>query len=126
MRDIEAPSRNGVAVVVFERPSTPPVGFAATAVPRDYIKTKVFRDVDRRLLNFLSGGSDAAYYFPVQVLHELFFMMYREQLEDLLRWYLFLYCRLKLRDGSSRLGRAERASPRRHGVGDVLHLSKTQ
>ena len=116
---------DGVAEVVFERPSTPPVGFAATAVPRDYIK-KVFCDVDRRLLNFLSGGSDGAYYFPVQVLHKLFFMIYREQLEDLRRWYLFLYCRLKLRDGSSRLGRAERASARRHRVGDVLHLSKTQ
>ena len=32
----------GVAVVVFERPSTPPAGFAATAVLRDYIKTKFF------------------------------------------------------------------------------------
>ena len=116
---------DGVAVVVFERPSTPPAGFAATAVPRDYIKT-VFCDLDRRLLYFLSGGSDGAYYFPVQILHELFFMMYREQLEDLRRWYLFLYCRLKLRDGSSRLGRTERASARRHRVGDVLHLSKTQ
>jgi len=37
------------------------------------------------LLNFLSIGSDGAYYFPVQVLHKLFFMMYRE-LEDLRRW----------------------------------------
>ena len=116
---------DGVAAVVFERPSTPPVGFAATAVPRDYIKKRVFCDLDR-LLSFLSIGSDGAYYFPVQVLHELFFMIYREQLEDLRRRYLFLSCRLKLRDGSSRLGRAERASPRRHGVGDVLHLSKTQ
>ena len=63
-----------VAVVVFERPSTPPVGLAATA--RLY---KAFCDVDdRRLLDFLSGGSDAAYYFPVQVLHELFFMIYIE------------------------------------------------
>ena len=115
---------DGVAVVVFERPSTPPAGFAATAVPRDYIKT-VFCDVER-LLNFLSIGSDGAYYFPVQVLHKLFFMMYREPLEDFRRWYLFLYCRLKLREGSSRLGRAERASARRHRVGDVLHLSKTQ
>ena len=69
---------DGVAEVVFERPSTPPVGLAATAVPRDYIKKRVFCDVDRRLLNFLSGGSDAAYYFPVQVLHELFFMIYIE------------------------------------------------
>ena len=42
------------------------------------------------LLNFLSIGSDGAYYFPVQVLHELFFMIYREPLEDLRRWYLFL------------------------------------
>ena len=51
-------------------------------------------------------------------------MMYREQLEDLRRWYLFLYCRLKLRDGSSRLGWAERASARVvEYVGDVLHLS---
>ena len=84
---------DGVAEVVFERPSTPPAGFAATAVPRDYIKN-FFCDVDRRLLNFLSIGSDGAYYFPVQVLHKLFFMMYREQLEDLRRWYLILYCRL--------------------------------
>ena len=53
------------------------------------------------LLNFLSIGSDGAYYFPVQVLHELFSMIYREQLEDLRRWYLFLYCRLKLHEGSS-------------------------
>jgi len=68
---------DGVAVVVFERPSTPPVGLAATAVPRDYIKKRVFCDLDR-LLNFLSGGSDGAYYFPVQVLHELFFMIYIE------------------------------------------------
>ena len=30
------------------------------------------------LLNFLSIGSDGAYYFPVQVLHELFFMIYIE------------------------------------------------
>ena len=37
------------------------------------------------LLNFLSIGSDGAYYFPLQVLHKLFFMMYRE-LEDLRRW----------------------------------------
>ena len=88
---------DGVAEVVFERPSTPPVGFAATAVPHDYIKT-VFCDLDR-LLSFLSIGSDGAYYFPVQVLHKLFFMIYREQLEDFRRWYLFLYCRLKLRDG---------------------------
>ena len=115
---------DGVAEVVFEGPSTPPVGFAATAVPHDYIKT-VFCDLDR-LLSFLSIGSDGAYYFPVQVLHKLFFMIYREQLEDFRRWYLFLYCRLKLRYGSSRLGRAERASARRHRVGDVLHLSKTQ
>ena len=42
---------DGVAEVVFERPSTPPVGFAATAVPHDYIKT-VFCDLDR-LLSFL-------------------------------------------------------------------------
>ena len=115
---------DGVAEVVFERPSTPPVGFAATAVPHDYTKT-VFCDLDR-LLSFLSIGSDGAYYFPVQVLHKLFFMIYREQLEDFRRWYLFLYCRLKLRDGSSRLGRTERASARRHRVGDVLHLSNTQ
>ena len=80
---------DGVAVVVFERPSTPPVGFAATAVPRDYIKKRVFCDLDR-LLSFLSIGSDGAYYFPVQVLHKLFFMIYREPLEDLRRWYLFL------------------------------------
>ena len=113
-----------MAVVVFERPSTPPVGLAVTAVPRDYIKN-FFCDLDR-LLSFLSVGSDGAYYFPVQVLHKLFFMIYREQSEDLRRWYLFLYCRLELRDGSSRLGRAERASARRHRVGDVLHLSKTQ
>ena len=113
-----------MAVVVFERPSTPPVGFAATAVPRLH-KDKVFCDL-YRLLSFLSIGSDGAYYFQVQVLHELFFMIYREQLEDFRRWYLFLYCRLKLREGSSRLGRAERASARRHRVGDVLHLSKTQ
>ena len=33
---------DGVAEVVIERPSTPPAGFAATAVPRDYIKTKFF------------------------------------------------------------------------------------
>ena len=126
MRDVEAPSRRcGMALVVFERPSTPPVGLAVTAVPRDYIKKRVFCDLDR-LLSFLSIGSDGAYYFPVQVLHKLFFMIYREPLEDLRRWYLFLYCRLKLRDGSSRLGRAERASARRHRVGDVLHLSKTQ
>jgi len=37
-----------------------------------------FCDVDRRLLSFLSIGSDGAYYFPVQVLHELFFMIYIE------------------------------------------------
>ena len=79
------------------------------------------------LLNFLSIGSDAAYYFPVQVLHKLhklLFIIYREQSEDLRRWYLFLYCRLELRDGSSRLGWAERASARVvEYVGDVLHLS---
>lgn len=68
---------DGVAEVVFERPSTPPVGFAATAVPRDYTKKRVFCDLDR-LLSFLSIGSDGAYYFPVQVLHELFFMIYIE------------------------------------------------
>ena len=65
---------DGVAEVVFERPSTPPVGFAATA--RLYTD-EVFCDVER-LLNFLSIGSDGAYYFPVQVLHELFFMIYIE------------------------------------------------
>ena len=67
---------DGVAEVVFERPSTPPVGLAVTAVPRDYIKNS-FCDLDR-LLSFLSVGSDGAYYFPVQVLHELFFMIYIE------------------------------------------------
>ena len=67
---------DGVAEVVFERPSTPPVGFAATAVPRLH-KDKVFCDL-YRLLSFLSIGSDGAYYFPVQVLHELFFMIYIE------------------------------------------------
>ena len=40
-------------------------------------KDEVFCDVER-LLNFLSIGSDGAYYFPVQVLHELFFMIYIE------------------------------------------------
>ena len=65
---------DGVAEVVFERPSTPPAGLAAT---RDYIKKRVFCDLDR-LLSFLSIGSDGAYYFPVQVLHELFFMIYIE------------------------------------------------
>ena len=44
---------------------------------RDYIKKRVFCDLDR-LLSFLSIGSDGAYYFPVQVLHELFFMIYIE------------------------------------------------
>ena len=43
---------DGVAEVVFERPSTPPVGLAVTAVPRDYIKKRVFCDLDR-LLSFL-------------------------------------------------------------------------
>ena len=38
---------------------------------------EVFCDLDR-LLSFLSIGSDGAYYFPVQVLHELFFMIYIE------------------------------------------------
>ena len=126
VRDVEAPSRRwrgrGRLRAPFYPASRPRRNWGTARLYKD----EVFCDVDRRLLNFLSGGSDAAYYFPVQVLHELFFMMYREQLEDLRRWYLFLYCRLKLRDGSSRLGRTERASARRHRVGDVLHLSKTQ
>ena len=124
VRDVEAQSRRRRGRGRLRAP------FYPASRPRRNCGTarlyKAFCDVDRRLLNFLSSGSDGAYYFPVQVLHELFFMIYREQLEDLRRWYLFLYCRLKLREGSSRLGRAERASPRRHGVGDVLHLSKTQ
>ena len=126
MRDaVEAPSRRWRGRGRHRAPFYPASRLRSNCGTARLYKDKVFCDLDR-LLSFLSIGSDGAYYFPVQVLHELFFMIYREQLEDLRRWYLFLYCRLKLREGSSRLGRAERASPRRHGVGDVLHLSKTQ
>ena len=88
MRDVEAPSRRWRGRGRLRAP------FYPASRPRRNCGTarlyKAFCDVDRRLLNFLSGGSDAAYYFPVQVLHKLFFMIYREQLEDFRRRYLFL------------------------------------
>ena len=78
VRDVEAPSRRwrgrGRLRAPFYPASRPRRNWGTARLYKD----EVFCDVDRRLLNFLSGGSDAAYYFPVQVLHELFFMIYIE------------------------------------------------
>ena len=74
----EAPSRRWHGLGRLRAPFSPASRPRRNCGTARLYKEEVFCDVDRRLLNFLSGGSDGAYYFPVQVLHELFFMIYIE------------------------------------------------